>query len=114
MMDERTKDEPWAARELRWRRELRRLRFDAEPIPVQVEKYRRVTIGLTAVAAGMAVLFLLVFAAFRRPDIAVVIDLVLFGPIVGLAWLDYRSLERKARAYEAEKRERDDPASPLR
>lgn len=97
-------DQDWAERELYWRGKLRRLRFGVEPLAVQLEKYRRVTIVLSGVCGGIAFMFLAIFAAFRRPDIGAVVDLVLFVPIVGLAWREYLSLAARVAAYEAERK----------
>jgi hypothetical protein len=98
----RDNDGDWSERELDWRRKLRRLRFGVEPLGVQLEKYRRVTVALSCVCAGIALMFLMIFTAFGRPDVGAIVDLALFVPIVGLAWLDYRTLARRVAAYEAE------------
>ena len=90
-------------RELYWRKRLRRLRFGAEPLAEQVAKYRRVTIVLSSVAGGVAVLFLMIFAAFHRPDIALILDAILFLPVVAFSWFDFLRLARGVRAYEAER-----------
>jgi hypothetical protein len=97
-------DHDWAEREVYWRARLHRLRFGAEPLGVQLEKYRKVTVVLSGVCGGIALIFLAIFSAFRRPDVGLVVDLVLFVPIVGLAWLEYRSLARGVAAYEAERK----------
>jgi hypothetical protein len=89
-------------RELYWRRKLRRLRFGVEPLAVQLEKYRKVTVALSYVCAGIALMFLMIFTAFGRPDVGAIVDLVLFVPIIGLAWVDYRTLAARVAAYEAE------------
>jgi hypothetical protein len=90
-------------RELYWRKRLRRLRFGAEPLSEQVAKYRRVTVVLTAIVSVVALLFLLIFSAFRRPDVALVLDAVIFAPIVLLSWLDLRRLVRDVESYERER-----------
>ena len=97
-------DQDWAERERHWRGKLRRLRFGVEPLAVQLEKYRRVTVVLTCVCGGIALMFLAIFAAFRRPDVGAIVDLVLFVPIVGLAWREYWTLAGRLAAYEAEKK----------
>jgi len=94
-------------RDLYWRKKLRRLRFGVEPFAVQLEKYRLVTLALSAVSAVVAALFLMIFAAFRRPDIGLIVDGLLIAPIVAIAWGDYRVLAGRVAAYEAE---RDGPA----
>jgi hypothetical protein len=96
-------DQDWAERELYWRARLRRLRFGAEPLAVQVEKYRRVTIVLSAVSAGIALMFLMIFSAFRRPDIGLILVAILFVPMISLAWLDFRTLAGRVDEYERER-----------
>ncbi len=91
-----------AERERYWRRKLRRLRFGVEPLAVQLEKYRKVTVALSCVCAAIALMFVMIFTAFGRPDVGAIVDLVLFVPIVGLAWLDYLTLASRVAAYEAE------------
>ena len=103
-------DQDWAEREVYWRGKLRRLRFGVEPLTVQLEKYRQVTIVLTCVCIGIALMSVMIFGAFRRPDIGIVVDLVLFVPIVGLAWLEYWSLAGRVAAYEAERKKANDQA----
>ena len=97
-------DPAWTDRELDLRSKLRRLRFGAEPLGVQVERYRLVTIALTCVAAGIATIFVFIFTAFHRPDIAGIIIGVFFVPIVGLAWFDFTTLRRRVEEYEAERK----------
>ncbi len=105
-------DDDWSERELYWRRRLRRLRFGVEPLAVQVEKYRKVTVALSCVCAGIALMFLMIFAAFHRPDIGAIVDLILFAPVIGLAWIDYRTLAGRAAAYEAERKAKDQARVP--
>jgi hypothetical protein len=97
-------DQDWAERERYWRARLRRLRFGVEPLAVQVEKYRKVTIVLSAVSAGIALMFLMIFSAFRRPDIGLVLIVVLFVPMISLAWLDFRTLAGRVAEYERERK----------
>src|SRR4051794_6266091 len=97
-------DQDWADREVYWRGKLHRLRFGAEPLSVQVERYRRTTIALTVVASVVAAMFLMIFSAFRRPEIAVIIIGILLAPMVGLAWIDFRALRGRFEAYEAERK----------
>lgn len=97
-------EQDWAERELYWRGKLRRLRFGAEPLAVQLERYRKVTVVLSCVCGGMAAMFLAIFAAFRRPDVGAILDGLLFVPIVGLAWREYWTLARRLAAYESEKK----------
>jgi len=99
-------DQDGVEREVYWRTKLRRLRFESEPLADQVAKYRRVTIVLTAVAGGVALLFLLIFTAFRRPDVALILDAILFAPIILVAWADFWRLARNVRAYELERKKK--------
>ena len=100
-------DRDWSERELYWRSRLRRLRFGVEPLPVQVERYRKVTIALSAVSAGVALMFLMIFSAFRRPDIGLILIAVLFVPMVSIAWLDFRKLAGRVDEYERERERRN-------
>jgi hypothetical protein len=108
-------DDAWAARERYWRRKLGRLRLGAEPVEAQLERYRRVTLVLTAIPVALALAFLALFTAFRRPDIGAVVALVLFGPLVAIAWIDHALLASRARAYlrerlDHERGQRNDPS----
>jgi hypothetical protein len=102
---ETDRDADWAVRQVYWRRKLGRLRLGAEPIGEQLERYRRVTLMLTAVSAFLALFFVSLFTAFRRPDIGVVLAGVLFLPVVAVAWLDFALLRRRALGYLRELRE---------
>ncbi len=106
-------DQDWADREVYWQTKLRRLRFGAEPLRVQVERYRLVTVAMTVVASVMAMIFVFIFTAFRRPDIAGIIIGGFFLPIIGLAWLDFLSLQSRFGAYEAERKKKPKPIPPL-
>jgi hypothetical protein len=90
-------------REIYWQSKLRRLRIGAEPLSVQVTLYRKTTVVLTIVCAGMAMVFLAIFASFRRPDIGLIIDLCMFLPMLSIAWLDQLILERRVTTYELER-----------
>ncbi len=92
----------WRDREKRWRRKLGRLRLGVEPIPEQLTRYRRVTLGLTVVPSVLAVMFLTLFTVFGRPDIGLVVVTVILLPIILGAWLDYGLLSWRARRYLAE------------
>ena len=92
-------DPEWDARLRYWRRALGRLRLGAEPIEEQLARYRRATLVLTAVTSALALFFLGLFAAFRRPDVGLVLDLIFLAPIVALAWLDDALLRRRASRY---------------
>jgi hypothetical protein len=100
-----TSDADWEARQLYWRRKLGRLRLGAEPIEEQLERYRRVTVVLTVIAAALALVFVSLFTAFGRPDVGAVVAFVLFAPVVATAWVDHALLRRRAAGYLAELRE---------
>ena len=92
----------WRAREDHWRRKLGRLRLGVEPIEEQLARYRRVTWALTAVPAGLAVMFFTLFAVFGRPSFGLVFDAIVLLPIVVGAWGDYALMAYRARRYRAE------------
>ena len=93
----------WAERQAYWVRKFRRLRLDAEPIEEQLARQKRVTWALTVVSSIIALMFIALFAAFRRPDLGLLFDLMFFGPILLFAWFDYEILQRDASAYLAER-----------
>jgi len=95
-------DPAWSARLRYWRRKLRRLRLEAEPLEVQLARYRRVTWALTAIPLALAVMFVALFTAFRRPDVGVVLALILLVPVVVVAWIDDGLLRRRAALYTRE------------
>ena len=86
-------------RQREWQAKLGRLRLGAEPLEVQLERYRRVTWMLTAVPAGLAFFFFLLFSAFRRPGIGAVVALSFSVPIIVIAWVDFLRLRNRACAY---------------
>jgi hypothetical protein len=92
-------EEAWQARQRYWQRKLRRLRLGAEPVGVQLARYRRVTWMLTAVPLAIGLMFVALFAAFERPDIGLIVAAVLLLPIVVLAWLEYGLLALRAARY---------------
>jgi hypothetical protein len=92
----------WRAREDLWRRKLGRLRLGVEPIEEQLARYRRVTWALTAVLAGLALMFFTLFAIFGYPLVGLVLDAVLLLPIALGAWADYGWMAFRARRYRAE------------
>ncbi len=93
----------WSERERAWARRLGRLRLGVEPLEEQLDRYRRTTWALVIVPGLIAVLFLALFTAFRRPDIGLVVILILFAPMMLFAWMDYARLKRRAAAYLAER-----------
>ena len=90
-----------------WRTRLGRLRLGAEPLAAQLERQRRVTWAMTAVSAVIAAMFVTLFTAFRAPLIGLVIASAILGPIVALAWLDFRKLARILAEYEADRQAGD-------
>jgi hypothetical protein len=95
----------WRDRQRYWQRKLGRLRLGVEPLDEQLAKYRRVTWMLTVVPLGLALMFVALFAAFQRPDVGIVLALILLAPIVALAWLDHAVLNVRAGRYLRELRE---------
>ena len=89
----------WPERERRWRKKLGRIRLGVEPIPEQVEKYRKMTWVLTGVAGGIAAMFFALFTAFRSPWLGLAVATILFGPVIGGAWIGFKTTERRAAAY---------------
>lgn len=105
--EEPSSEAAWQARERYWRRALGRIRLGAEPVEEQLAKYRRVTWMLTAVPLGLAAMIVALFAAFRRPDVGGLVALVLFLPVVAVAWFDFGRLNRRAARYLREREEYD-------
>jgi hypothetical protein len=87
------------ARQRYWQRKLGRLRLGAEPLGVQLARYRRVTWMLTAIPLLIALFFVALFTAFHRTDIGLILAAILLLPIVVLAWLEYGLLARRAACY---------------
>jgi hypothetical protein len=105
-------DLDWEMRLRYWKRKLGRLRLGVEPIEEQVERYRRVTVVLTAVVLGLALIFLALFTAFQRPDVGAILALVLLGPVVAFAWLDFALLRARATGFARELRDHEDHRYP--
>jgi hypothetical protein len=82
-----------------WQAKLGRLRLGAEPIEVQLERYRQATWVLTAIPTFLAIFIFTLFAAFRRPGIGSIVALILFVPVVSIAWIDFAILKGKAIRY---------------
>jgi hypothetical protein len=99
------RDADWAARQVYWRNRLGRLRLGVEPIEEQLERYRRVTVMVTALSVLLGVAFVSLFAAFGRPEIGAVVALVLFLPVILVAWADHAALRRRAAGYLGELKE---------
>ena len=96
-------DVAWAERLAYWRTRIPRIRFGVEPVREQLGRYRRVTDVLTIVSLGVSILFVALFTAFRRPDIGIVLAIVLFGPVIAISRLDFRRLRLNAEAFERER-----------
>ena len=97
--------EPWPERQRRWAVKLGRIQLGVEPVEEQLEKYRRVTWMITIVTGWIAFVIAALFVAFKSPGTGLLVSGVLFGPIIISAWLGYRKLEAKVRAYLREKAE---------
>ncbi len=93
----------WRLRQREWARKLGRLRLGVEPIEEQLARYRRVTWALTIVPGIIALIIFSLFFAFGRPDIGLLVVVILFVPMIVFAWLGFKKLERRAAAYEAER-----------
>ena len=93
----------WRLREQEWARKLGRLHLGAEPLEEQLARYRRATWAVSVVPAIIAVMFLTLFSVFGRPDIGLLVVVILFVPMILFSWLDYKKLERRATAYLAER-----------
>ena len=92
-------DDEWAVRQRYWSKKLGRIRLGAEPVLVQLEKYRRVTIGLTVVPFCVGLMFVALFSAFGRPDVGLILASVLFVPVVAIAWIDFAVLSNRVKGY---------------
>lgn len=86
---------PWPS----WRVRLARLSPYTLEINEQLDRLYQLTIALTIVPGIMAAIILTLLTAFGRPDIGLIAILIIFGPIIALAWRDYRRIARQARAY---------------
>ena len=105
-------DPAWIDRERYWRRKLGRIQLGAEPVGEQLARYRRVTWMLTAVTLGVGAMIVGLFAAFRRPDIGLILAAILFAPVLSVAWFDHLRLGRLVARYQRE-RATDTTASSL-
>lgn len=101
----------WVERKAYWRRRLKRLMFDAEPLEEQLERYRLATWGLTVVPAVIGSILFALFTAFGAPLTGAIVAGAIVLPIVAVAWLDFVRLKRGVEGYlreSAEARERDE------
>jgi multisubunit Na+/H+ antiporter MnhB subunit len=106
-------DTRWRAREREWARRLGRLRLGVEPLEEQLARYRRTTWALAIVPGIIALMFLTLFTVFGRPDIGLVVVVILFVPMILLPWLGYTKLKRRAAAYLAERARFEDERTRL-
>ncbi len=95
----------WPERERYWRRRLGRVRIGVEPIADQLEKYRLVTWTLTAVATGIAIMFVALFTAFAHPFIGMGVAGVILGPVILFSWIGFWRMKGRAAGYLREKEE---------
>ena len=72
----------WRLRERKWARRLGRLRLGVEPLEEQLTRYRRTTWVLAIVPGFIALMFLTLFTVFGRPDIGLIVILILFAPMI--------------------------------
>lgn len=93
--------EPWP----RWRVRLARLSPFSIEIEEQLDRLHKLTIALTIVPGIMATIILVLFIVFGRPDIGLIAISLIFGPMIGMAWWDYRRIARQARTYLASKKD---------
>ena len=103
----------WSVRERKWARRLGRLRLGVEPLEEQLTRYRRTTWALAVVPGIIALMFLTLFTVFGRPDIGLIVILMLFVPMILFAWLDYAKLKRRAAAYLADRARFEDEKKRL-
>ena len=88
-----------------------RLILGAEPIAVQVERYRRATWVLTAVAGAVGSMILAIFVGFGAVGTGAVVVGSIFGPVVALAWLAHWRLVHAASKIEPAWRNPSDRSS---
>jgi|GEM_PF-971582 multisubunit Na+/H+ antiporter MnhB subunit len=106
-------DTRWRAREQEWARRLGRLRLGVEPLEEQLARYRRTTWALAIVPGIIALMFLTLFTVFGRPDIGLVVVVILFVPMTLFPWLGYTKLKHRAAAYLAERARFEDERTRL-
>lgn len=96
----------------KWRIRLARLSPYTIDIPTQLERLRKLTLGLTIVPGFMAAIVLTLLTVFGRPDIGLVAIGLIFGPMIALAWWDYLRIARQAREYMARQAAEQRDSSP--
>ena len=92
-------NDEWAVRQRYWSKKLGRIRLGVEPVQVQLDKYRRVTIGMTVFPFSVGLMFVALFSAFGRPDVGLILASVLFIPVVAIAWIDFAVLSSRVKRY---------------
>lgn len=92
--DSHDSGDPPDARQTPEDRGLGRLRLDAEPLEVQLARYRAAFHVLAGVTTSIAAAFFALFAAFDRPGVGLAVAALLWLPIVGVSWRDHRRLSR--------------------
>jgi hypothetical protein len=93
----------WSVRERKWALWLGRLRLGVEPLEEQLTRLRRTTWALAIVPGIIALIVLTLFTVFGRPDIGLVVILILFAPMILFPWVGYARLKRRAALYLAER-----------
>ena len=90
------------ARRMFWARKLRPIHLGGEPVREQLRR----RLGVTGVASGlllaMGSFFGVIFAGFGRWQIGLVIDGVIFVPLLGWLMLDYWRLHCSCSRYSRE------------
>lgn len=101
--DELFDDPNWEARMIFWQRKLGRVRLGVEPVEEQVNRYQRVTWVLTALSACVALMIVALFSAFRRPDVGIIVAIIMFVPVVTTAWIDHGLLRLRVARFARER-----------
>ncbi len=86
-----------------WQRRLGRIRLGAEPLDEQLDRVRRVTWLLTFLLGLIGLGIVVLFTAFGKIGIGLIVVLVLLAPIIALAWREDLRLVRLVARYEREK-----------
>ena len=103
----------WSVRERKWAHRLGRLRLGVEPLEEQLTRLRRTTWVLSIVPGFIALIVLTLFTAFARPDIGLVVILILFAPMIVFPWVGYARLKRRTAAYHADRARFEDERKRL-
>jgi hypothetical protein len=94
----------WSLRERIWAHRLGRLRLGVEPLEEQLTRLRRTTWALAIIPSFIGLFVQTLFTVFSRPDIGLVVVLILFAPMILSPWVGYARLKRRAAAYHADRR----------